>query len=223
MAQNLHHVFGAEPGRKEDSNQKDPANQTNQVTRLLAIEMSRRKFLKGTFTGTAFLAGASLLPSGCAKYEPPETALQVFDAKEYATMRAAADRLIGQSDPQDPTASDGGVAAQFDAQLAYAPEEVRGQVKQMLQLFEHGPQLFFFSFKRFTELEPEDQDRYITGWMESSLAFRKTVFWAMKKITCAVYYSTPSVWSSIDYDGPWIGRVQNAGRGWAERQLRNFD
>ena len=223
MAQNTNHVFGADPGRSEHFNQTDQANQTDQVTQLLAVEMSRRKFLKGTFAGSAFLAGASLLPSGCAKYEPPETDLQVFDEKEYATLRAAADRLSGQSDPQDPTASDAGVALQFDAQLAYAPEEMRSQLKQMLQIFEHGPQLFLFSFKRFTELQPEDQDRYIASWMESTRTFRKTVFWARKKITFAIYYSTPSVWSSIDYDGPWIGRVQKAGRGWAEQQLKNFD
>lgn len=193
-----------------------------QVVSSLTAEVSRRGFLKGTLAGSALLAGAGLLPAGCAKYEPPASGLVVFDAKEYAVMRAAADRLVGMDGAGGPAASDAQVTEQFDAQLSFAPEPVRAQVKQMLQIFEHGTQLFFFSLSRFTELAPEDQDRYIATWMESDMGFRKTVFAALKRISFAIYYATPVVWPSIDYDGPWVGRDDIGGRGWAEEQLKNF-
>jgi len=192
------------------------------VVNALAVEVSRRKFLKGTLAGSAFLAGTALLPAGCARYEPPETKLQVFNEKEYAVMKAAADRLVGEGVAGELDASAAQVAGQFDGQLAFAPEEVRTQVKQMLQIFEHGTQIFFFSFKRFTELSPEDQDRYIATWMRSDLPFRKTIYSAMRRISFAIFYATPAVWPAIDYDGPWVGRTEGVGRGWAEKQLKDF-
>ncbi|MDP3938447.1 MAG: gluconate 2-dehydrogenase subunit 3 family protein [Deltaproteobacteria bacterium] len=188
----------------------------------LTVEVNRRNFLKGTLAGSILLAGSGLLPAGCARYEAPGAELKVFSEKEYAVMKAAADALVGHGGEGAPSATEAGVAAQFDAQLAFAPEEVRTQVKQMLQIFEHGTQVFFFSIKRFTELSPEQQDSYIETWMESGIAFRKTVFTAMRRISFAIYYATPAVWSSIDYDGPWIGQTAIGGRGWAEKQLRNF-
>ncbi len=193
------------------------------IAEVLGMETSRRGFLKGTLAGSAFLAGASLLPSGCTKYEKPETALHVLDAKEFSTLQAVVDRIIGEAAPGEITATDAKVAEQFDAMLVKMPKTLSDQVKQMLQIFEHGPQIFFFSFKRFTELSPEDQDLHITSWMESSLAFRKTVFWALKKIAMSIYYATPTAWPSIDYDGPWLGRSQNIGREWAVSQLKSFD
>ncbi|MFQ5458158.1 MAG: gluconate 2-dehydrogenase subunit 3 family protein [Myxococcota bacterium] len=192
------------------------------VVNALSLEVSRRGFLKGTLAGSALLAGSSLLPQGCARYAPPGAPLEVFDAKEFAVLAAAADRIVGEGLAPEPSPSEAGVAAQIDAAFAFAPGGVQSQVKQMLQIFEHGTQIFFFSFKRFTELTPEEKDDYIRTWMDSGLAFRKTVFWAMKKIAFAFYYSTPAVWPSIDYDGPWIGRAESAGRGWAEKQLRDY-
>jgi hypothetical protein len=199
------------------------SSRPDSIADVLAMETSRRGFLKGTLAGSAILAGAGLLPSGCTKYEKPDTALQVLDAKEFSTLQAAVDRIIGEPSPGELSATAANVADQFDAMLVKMPKTVRDQVKQMLQVFEHGPQIFFFSFKRFTELSPEDQDLHITSWMESNLAFRKTVFWALKKIAMAVYYSTPAVWPSVDYDGPWLGRSQNTGREWAVSQLKRFE
>ncbi len=188
----------------------------------LTLEVSRRNFLKGTLAGSVLLAGAGFLPAGCARYEAPGAELQVFNEKEFAVMQAAADALVGQGGEGAPSATEAGVAGQFDAQLAFAPEEVRTQVKQMLQIFEHGTQLFFFSIRRFTELSPDERNSYIATWMNSGMAFRKTVFTTMRRISSAIYYATPIVWPSIDYDGPWIGRTDLGGRGWAEKQLRNY-
>jgi len=195
----------------------------DEVVLALSQAVSRRRFLKGTLAGSALIAGSALLPAGCAKYDPPGGSLHVLDQKEFAVLQAAADRIVGEPLAGEPAASDVNVAAQFDALLAWAPAEVQTQVKQMLQIFEHGTQLFLFSFSRFTELSETEQDNYITTWMESGLAFRKTVFWAMKKICFAFYYATPAVWPSINFDGPWVGRSEGVGRIWAEKQLRLFD
>ena len=209
---------------RDRSSREGRAHQAgNEVILALSQEMSRRNFLKGTLAGSALIAGSALLPAGCARYDAPEAPLQVLDQKEFAVQQAAADRIVGEGLPGEPAAADVDVAAQFDAALAYAPAEVQTQVKQMLQIFEHGTQIFLFSFNRFTELSAEEKDNYISEWMESGLAFRKLVFWAMKKIALAFYYAAPAVWPSIDYDGPWVGRSQSVGRSWAEKQLRNFD
>ncbi len=209
--------------RERDPRDESARRTGDEVVLALSQEVSRRKFLKGTLAGSALIAGSALLPAGCARYDPPGVPLQVLDQKEFAVLQAAADRIVGEGLASEPAASDVNVAAQFDAVLAYAPAEVQTQVKQMLQIFEHGTQLFLFSFNRFTELSAEEKDNYITCWMESGLAIRKTVFWAMKKIAFAFYYATPAVWPTINFDGPWVGRSQGVGRSWAEKQLRSFD
>jgi hypothetical protein len=193
------------------------------IAKVLAMETSRRGFLKGTLAGSAFLAGANLLPGGCTSYDKPATSLQILNAKEFSVLQTVVDRIIGEPGPGEISATDAKVAEQFDAMLVKMPKTVSDQVKQMLQLFEHGPQVFFFSFKRFTELSPEDQDLHIASWMESSLAFRKAVFCALKKIAMSIYYATPATWPSIDYDGPWLGRSQNTGREWVVHQLKRFE
>jgi hypothetical protein len=170
---------------------------------LLGPDLTRRGFLRGSAAGVLALGAASLLPSGCARYEPAPKDMKVFNAKEYAIINAAAAMYVGED-----LASEGiDVARFFDGFAATFAPWIQDQIKQALAIFEHGPLLFAFSFKRFTQMDPGAQKAYVDGWGSSSLGFRRTVNTAMRNLCLGAFYLQRSAWKSIHYAGPWIGRL----------------
>jgi hypothetical protein len=170
---------------------------------IFGAELTRRGFLRGSAAGVLALGAASLLPSGCARYEPAPDDLKVFNAKEYAIINAAAAIYVGE----DLAAEGSDVARFFDGFAATFAPWIQDQIKQALAIFEHGPLLFAFSFKRFTQMDPGKQNAYVDGWGSSSLGFRRTVNTAMRNLCIGAFYLQRSAWKSIHYAGPWIGRL----------------
>ena len=170
---------------------------------ILGAGVSRRGFLKGTLGGTIALGAASFLPSGCARYPDAPSGLVVFNAKEYAIVNAAARIYVGAD-----VASEGiDVAAFFDHLARNFDPWIVDQLKQGLAVFEHGPILFCFSLKTFTEMDEEAQKAYVDGWRTSSLVFRRGLNMAIRNICLSGYYLQSATWPAIGYKGPWIGRV----------------
>lgn len=171
---------------------------------IFGADVSRRGFLKGTLTGTVALGAASLLPSGCAKYAEAPSGLAVFNAKEYAIINAAARVYVGA----DPAEEGVDVAAFFDHYARNFAPWLLDQIKQGLALFEHGPLLFNFSLKTFTQMDEAAQADYAAGWKRSSLVFRRGLNLAIRNICMAGYYLQTPTWKTLGYAGPWIGRVK---------------
>lgn len=166
--------------------------------------VTRRGFLKGTAGGAIALGAASLLPSGCAKYQAAPSGLKVFDAKEYAVINAAAPIYLGV----DPAAEGIDVAGFFDGLAASFPSQILEQIKQGLAVFEHATLPFAFSLKPFTKMDPAARAEYVAGWGRSALGFRRALNMAVRNICLAGYYLQSSAWKAIHYDGPWIGRLE---------------
>jgi hypothetical protein len=51
-------------------------------------------------------------------------------------------------------------------------------------------------------MDPAEQDRHLASWARSRLAVKRTGFQALKRLTGAVYFSSPATWASIGYPGP---------------------
>ncbi len=176
------------------------------VEALLEREIGRRGLLGASVSGALLLGFGSVLPAGCRSYPSPPIPLQFFTNAEYAVFRAIAQAMLGlEDDPID-------VSARVDQLVAGMDGTVKRDIRWILRIFEHGTHLFDLQGKRFTRLSRSDQERYLKGWMVSSLGARRIVFRALKLIAGMGYYGAPETWSLIGYDGPWIGRREEERR-----------
>jgi hypothetical protein len=175
------------------------------VTAALALDLSRRRFLQSGVGGVLLLAFGAVLPSGCTRYSSTSRSLRFLTAKEFAVVTQAAVRILGL--PEDDRER---IGLFIDEVLAGLPSGSQGQARMMLRVVEHGTHLFDLKPKRFTRLGPEEQDRYLEGWMQSSLGARRVIFRALKTLAALGYYAQSDAWPAIDYAGPWIGRIEVA-------------
>lgn len=178
---------------------------------LLERRISRRALLARSASGLLLLAFGGMLPSGCRGYPSAPVALQFFTDEEYAVFQAVARTILGL-EPEDDAENPVDVAAEVDRLAARMGGSVRRDIRWMLRIFEHGTHLFDLKGKRFTRLARDDQEHYLRGWMESSLGARRMVFRALKLLAALGYYGLPQTWEAIGYDGPWLGRRDEAGR-----------
>jgi len=180
---------------------------TSELATIFGAPLDRRRFLRGSAAGLAVLGIGSLLPAGCARYPAPAKKLLFFTAKEYAVLNQAADRLLGVAGRVGTDDGQVDVAANLDGWLATWDADAQQQLRIMLRVFEHGTSLFDLQRKRFTRLGAAAKDRYIDGWMRSTLGARRAVFRGLKALAAAGFYQDPRAWQDLGYDGPWLGRV----------------
>ncbi|HUE38280.1 MAG TPA: hypothetical protein VMR29_02190 [Candidatus Binatia bacterium] len=173
---------------------------TDSLSELLERHIGRRALLRGGVSGALLLAGALLMPAGCRGYPRAPVELKFFSDEEYAVFQAIARAILGLPDDSVD------VAAEIDRLVSSMTGTVRRDIHWMLRIFEHGTHLFDLKGKRFTSLARDDQEQYLRGWMESSLGARRMVFRALKLLASLGYYGLPDTWSTIGYDGPWLGR-----------------
>jgi hypothetical protein len=168
---------------------------------------TRRGLLKKTLGGAALLAAAGAVPLALRKTRLREApaGLKFFTAAEYSIWAAVADRILAEEKPSGaPTAAQLDVAAKADAFLAPLPEPDRKDLKQLLALFDNA----LFSLvqggppRPFTAMSPQDQDDHLRRWETSRLAIQRTGYQAMKRLCCALYFSTPVTYASVGYAGP---------------------
>ncbi|MBI4518953.1 MAG: gluconate 2-dehydrogenase subunit 3 family protein [Deltaproteobacteria bacterium] len=177
---------------------------------LFAAPLERRRFLRSSAAGVALLGFGALLPAGCRGYPKPAGRLTFFTAKEYAVVNQAAARLLGAGSGVGPGEDQIDVAARVDPWVATWDAEAQKQLRVMLRVFEHGTYLFDLQRKRFTLLSDEDKDRYLEGWMRSTLGARRVAFRSLKALAAAGFYPQPESWAALAYEGPWLGRVAAA-------------
>ena len=167
---------------------------------LLDRRIGRRAMLGAGASGVLLLAVGAVLPAGCRGYPRAPVALHFFSDEEYAVFQAIARAILGLPDDSVD------VAAEVDRLVSSMTGTVKRDIHWMLRIFEHGTHPFDLQGKRFTGLARDDQEQYLRGWMESSLGARRMVFRALKLLASLGYYGLPDTWSTIGYDGPWLGR-----------------
>ena len=189
---------------------------------------TRRGLFKKTLVAAALLAGAGAVPLALRKTRLRQAPgkLRFFTPAEYSIWAAMADRVLAQEAtaatdehddaakaaleaarrPAAPSAAEIDVAGKADAFLAPLPESDRKDLKQLLALFDNA--LFNASLRPFTRKSAAEQDAQLRGWQTSRLAIKRTGFQAMKRLTCALWFSDPRTYASVGYPGPPVELVR---------------
>jgi hypothetical protein len=167
--------------------------------------LSRRGFLRGVTGGTAAVAVASLIPAGCApdyrERRADGAALKSLTPKQYAVARAAAEAML-----VDVGADADVVASRIDAELAVAGEPMRGDMKTVLSLMEHGSVLSFRR-KRFSTQPVAVRRELLEDWATSRFKLRRAAFGALKGFVVFYAYIDDATRPLTGFPGPWPGRV----------------
>ena len=166
----------------------------------------RRRFLRQTLFGSAALFIAPLIP---AKILRPQAGrktipkLLFFTPEEYTVMSAAASRLTGFPPPDGEPGKTIDAALRADKFLSTEDPEIQDQFHLLLTVFNSPLAALFFSFEfsRFTSMDERAQDGYLQGWMTSSLAFRRTGFQALKRLSMSMVYTDPRSFEEIGFHG----------------------
>ena len=86
---------------------------------------------------------------------------------------------------------------------------MRRDVIGALHFFDHPVTGMLLSGRprRFSTLPPAEQDAFLHEWEHSSLALRRTVFQALRRLILATYYTLPEAHRAIAYPGPLFMRA----------------
>ena len=166
----------------------------------------RRRFLRRTFFGTAALFIAPLLDvRPLSAQDAPGAArhLAFFSDREYSLVSAAAGRITGHTGDAGTGGEPVDAALRADTFLSTEDPEIQDQIHLLLTIFGSpvAALLFNLSFSGFLAMDAESQDDYIRGWMTSSLAFRRTGFQALKRLSMSMHYTDERSWEEIGYHG----------------------
>ncbi|MGM0557404.1 MAG: hypothetical protein ACQEVA_13560 [Myxococcota bacterium] len=128
---------------------------------------------------------------------------------QLETLSAFLDRLVHDPDGELPTASEVGAAETCATFISRLPAARIAQISHVLAVFEAGAVVLpgAHARKRFTRLDPPDQDAYLSGWATSDLPQRRTIFAALKSIGGIGYWSRDATWAPIGYsieDNPGV-------------------
>jgi hypothetical protein len=156
-------------------------------------------------------AGAVPLALRKTRLREPRNALQFFTQAEYSIWAAMADRVLDGVGLKAPSPAAIDVAGKADAFLAPLPAGDAKDMKQLLSLFDNA----LFSLlsggppRPFTRMSPEEQDAHLRSWQTSRLAIKRTGYQAMKRLSCAMYFSDPATYASVGYPGPPVELVKS--------------
>jgi hypothetical protein len=172
------------------------------------VNSSRRSFLKKGLVGGALLAcggAAGLLarPGDLARH--PRAPLAALTAYEYAIFAAAAARLCpGDGAAGWPTAESLDTTGKLDTLVAQLHPRAIKEFRQLLHVFESAlTGLVTAGAPRpFTRSSPAEQDQRLEAWRHSRVALFRSGYQAMKRLSHAIYYSSPDIYARLGYPGP---------------------
>jgi Gluconate 2-dehydrogenase subunit 3 len=169
----------------------------------------RRRLLKRGLVGGALLVLCGLAPLALRSTlvrSKPRRALRLLSEDEHAILTAVAARFApgDGAGPTWPTSDALDCAGKIDALLATTHPEVGAEFRRLLRLFESA--VFGLAFTGtptpFTRLDAAAQDARLEAWRRSRLALLRSGYQAMKRLSHAVYYSSPEVYALVGYPGP---------------------
>ncbi len=128
--------------------------------------------------------------------------LQILSQSEYRILKTIVRQILpGASEIQGLD-----LAQRIDSALAPASRKFGQDLKRLLFVFEYGAPLLGFTLKQFTQMSPEEKDRYLSGWERSHLSFKRMGFQALKRLALAAFYGSDESWNVIGYQGPWLNK-----------------
>jgi hypothetical protein len=169
-------------------------------------KFSRRAMLRGGIISIAVVgvAGAGIALQKTKPRALPKEGLKTLTPDQYAVLYAIAARICPAQSAGVPGIEEIDVALIVDRMLELADPDMKAGLATALGIVESGlaGALFFERVSPFTALSPEDQDRVLIAYRDSSVAVRRTVFRSFSTLLGSVYYGDPRSWPSVGYPGP---------------------
>jgi hypothetical protein len=175
---------------------------------LAARRLDRRAFLRAA----GMAAAAGLLPSGCGEvpdvYAPGRgDALAMLRPRDYATLTAAAMRLVGPDGAELIRSRTIDVGRLADGFLARSPT-LAGPLGQALVVLEFGVWPLVAKVRPFTSLPPASQDAVLADLVASRLALKRALFGGVRSLALSAFYASPAARGLSGYPGPFgLGAV----------------
>lgn len=172
---------------------------TRAMTRVRATMHALREFDLQS-TSVAALAGSLKLFDGRAT----SRAFEPFDALEVEVTRALAARICRQGDDPPGDAALDRLVRFIEDYVSRLPESQAATFRHLLVVFEYQPMVFGPKRRRFSRLDGDAQDENLNRWATAPQAARVAAFNGIKTICMLGWYSDPSTWDAIGYDGPTL-------------------
>jgi hypothetical protein len=172
---------------------------------------TRRGFLRLAAASASLGALANLRALPAEGTPAPEEATgRFFDTAQTEILTQIAERMVDSSQAGAPCLRATGAIATIDRTCQRLDPAVTSVLPMVLQLFEYGPIVFDWTFRRFTRLSDAEKDASLTGWMTSRFELRRQAFQALRNLSILGYYSQPESWPPIGYAGPLLGSARPA-------------
>lgn len=145
-----------------------------------------------------------------------------FDVNEAAIVGALALTLCA-TDGDDLPPPDDKAAVRFVERyvLGLPPTQMR-KLRDLLVLWEFQPLVYGPVRARFSRLRPEQRTANIERWAHSANPRRTAIFRSLKTLCMLWYWTQPSTWGAIGYDGPRIEPgFQGGNENWAGANLHH--
>jgi len=172
---------------------------------------SRRSFLKLGVGGAAVVAfSGGILSWWFSKGYSSQLAVGdkpiSLSVKEFAVIRAVVQTLLPEGDGF-PSGESLGLAQRFDEEVWAASDSLRSDLKNGIQLFEHGTLLVGYR-SRFTELSLSEREACFTAYLTGKNDLLRQVALAFREMSHFFYYVHPEIWPRIGYPGPFVQEPQ---------------
>jgi hypothetical protein len=144
-----------------------------------------------------------------------------FDTMEAAIVGALAQTMCA-TDGDDLPPPDDKAAVRFLERyvLGLPPEQMR-KLRDLLVLWEFQPLIYGPDRARFSRLRPAQRTANVQQWAASENPRRTAIFRSLKTLCMLWYWSQPSTWRAIGYDGPRIEPgFQGGNHDWAGANLQ---
>jgi len=132
--------------------------------------------------------------------KPRERTQESFSPRQKRTLLTFAETLFPNSvgAPLTPTESNLTLPVE-DYLRKMGPGSVRN-FGLLLNMLEYGALIFLPRFKTFSRLNEKQRTRYIRGWENSRLSFRRFSLTAIKLLVCMIFLNAPEVRTALGYD-----------------------
>lgn len=168
--------------------------------------LNRRRFLKLSLAGTATVVCAGGAYRWFAGGYSSQLAIGdqpiSLSTKEFAVARAVATALF-PGDAEFPSADALRLAQRLDEEIWANSDHLASDLKNGLQVFEHGPMLVGMS-GRFSRMSLEDRQKCLKLYLTGSSDILRQVAGGLKMMLSFFYFAHPDVWPKIGYEGPFV-------------------
>jgi hypothetical protein len=175
------------------------------------LSASRRRLLEGALAAAVLLVGGAVAVGLRTRdYSVPAgRKLVVLASWQWVVVRQAAERIAAPDEIGSmslPTAHDLDVAGFVDEWLGRMNARVVRDFGRFLAYLEHVAPLACGMLPRFTKLTASEQDRVLASLEASQSDLLRAGFEGLKALVFMGYYRDPRTWSTLGYDGPFVGR-----------------